>query len=226
MTNSKVDYSVVLPVCTKPSQFNTINDFAISLKAYDKLIPFAGIHPMNENIGKKLEWIKSQGFPGIKLHPDYQGSPIDSPKFIALIKKAISLDLIILIHSGIDVGKPDSIYCSPKRFLNVLDALTYDEYLNNKIVLAHTGGWKLWEDVATLLVGKNVYFDLSYSMGFIDDSLLVSMIKEHGTDKILFATDSPWQDPSYVIKHLQSLPLTKDDIDAILSGNAVKLLGL
>lgn len=32
--------------------------------------------------------------------------------------------------------------------------------------------------------------------------------------------------PAYVIKHLQSLSLTKDDIDAILSGNAIKLLGL
>src|SRR5574344_864339 len=68
MKESGVTTSVVLPVVTKPSQFDAIFSFAQSLNNIPGIISFAGIHPESEDIEKKLQMIKSAGFKGIKLH--------------------------------------------------------------------------------------------------------------------------------------------------------------
>jgi len=52
------------------------------------------------------------------------------------------------------------------------------------------------------------------------------IVKKHGADKILFGTDAPWSNAVTEIAHLRSLPLPAYDIDAIIGGNAKRLLGL
>jgi hypothetical protein len=47
---------------------------------------------------------------------------------------------------------------------------------------------------------------------------------EHGYEKILFATDSPWTDQSEEIARLKSYGLSPEAEKAILGGNAAKLL--
>lgn len=41
--------------------------------------------------------------------------------------------------------------------LNVLNKVN-----PKKLVLAHMGGWNLWDEVEEKLVGKNVYFDTGF----------------------------------------------------------------
>ena len=76
MEMAGVDMSVVLPVVTKPSQFESINRYAKSVnETYSgKILSFGGIHPDCEDYKQKLDFIKELGLPGIKLHPDYQGN--------------------------------------------------------------------------------------------------------------------------------------------------------
>jgi len=45
-------------------------------------------------------------------------------------------------------------------------------------------------------------------------------------DKILFGTDSPWQDQAADLAEIRSLGLTPDEQAAVLGGNAARLLGL
>ena len=97
---------------------------------------------------------------------------------------------------------------------------------DSKIVLAHVGGHLQWRLVEELLVGQNVYFDLSYSMHFMDKNTLVRIIENHGSDRILFATDSPWSSQRESVKLVQSLPLGNDDLDNILYKNAMRLLNM
>ena len=88
MEQSGVDLSVIMPVVTKPSQFDSINVFAKNINEQSKgnVLSFGGIHPDCENYKEKLEYIKSLGLPGIKLHPDYQGvMMIKKQKFIIVI---------------------------------------------------------------------------------------------------------------------------------------------
>lgn len=226
MKEAGVDYCVALSVVTRPSQFNTVNSYLAEINGKDGIISFGGLHPDCDDIEEKLDYIKELGLKGIKLHPDYQDTKMDDPKYIHICKEAIKRDLIVLFHSGWDIGYPDSHNGSVEYAYNLLNALNVDECENAKIVLAHTGGWKNWDKVEELLVGRNVYFDLSFSIPFISAEQMTRIIKEHGSDRILFATDSPWSGQKQSISEISALDLDREDLDAIFYGNAFKLLGL
>ncbi len=72
---------------------------------------------------------------------------------------------------------------------------------------------------------EDVYFDTAYTFGFIEDSVFLKILKKHGADRILFATDSPWSGQKESLAHLGSLGLDKKDFDKIMGQNAEKLLG-
>ena len=52
----------------------------------------------------------------------------------------------------------------------------------------------------------------------------MKILEKHGSDKILFATDSPWSDAAEGIKAVNNLPLSQNVKDDILGNNAMKLL--
>jgi hypothetical protein len=52
------------------------------------------------------------------------------------------------------------------------------------------------------------------------------IIDNHGYEKILFATDSPWCDQKEEIEKIRLLNFNPEIKEAILAGNALKLLGL
>jgi len=225
MRDADIDLSIVLPVVTKPSQFDSINAFAAQINSEnDRLLSFGGIHPDNDDIDEKLDKIVSLGLKGIKLHPDYQGVFIDDERYIRIIQGALDRGLCIVIHAGIDIGLPDPVHCSPERAAAMLDALTLPD--KPLIVLAHTGGWRQWDDVERLLVERPVFFDISFSLDYIEQDQLLRIIRRHGSDRILFATDSPWGDQTKTKQQFEALPLSTQEQESIASYNAAKLLGL
>lgn len=226
MKEAGIDYSVALSVVTKPSQFSTVNNYLAEINGKDGIVSFGGIHPDCEDICEKLDYIKELGLKGIKLHPDYQGTRMDDPKYIKICEEAIKRDLIILFHSGWDIGYPDSHNGSVEYAANLLNILNVDERKEAKIVLAHTGGWKNWDLVEELLVGRNVYFDLSFSIPYLSPAQMTRIIKEHGCDRILFATDSPWSGQKQSVDEISALDLDPEELEAVLYGNAAKLLDL
>ncbi len=224
MDNAGIDKAVILPVATKPSQFDSVNRFAAQLNAaQDRLISFGGIHPNNENIEGKLDYIASLGLKGIKLHPDYQGVFIDDERNIRIIQEAVKRDLLVVIHAGIDIGLSEPVHCTPDRAATMLAQIGQDPS-RPRVVLAHVGGWGCWDDVETHLVGKPVYFDLGFSLGQIGDEQLLRIIRNHGAERILFASDSPWGDQEADKAYFDALPLTADERECIAFRNAEKLL--
>lgn len=225
MAEGGIDISVNLPVLTKASQFDSIFKFGNALNSEKQtqggLISFCGFHPDIEDYEEKLAQAKENGFLGIKVHPDYQGTFFDDPRYVRIFAKAKELDLITVTHAGLDgafVGQ--EIKCTPKRVLNVLDKIGgYD-----KLVLAHLGGNELFDEVYESLVGENVYFDTSYVLPFLKREQFEKMLLRHTEDKILFATDSPWQSQGEMVEILKSYALGKAAEDKILYQNAQRLL--
>ena len=226
MKTNGVDYSVVLPVVTKPSQFDSINAYSQSINNQDGIIAFGGIHPANEDIKGKLTYIKELGLKGIKIHPDYQDAYIDDERYIEILKTCIELDLCCVIHAGLDIGIPTPIHCPPDRAYIMLQEVLKDCNKDSKIVLAHIGGHLQWELVEELLVGQNVYFDLAYSLPMIQREQLIRIIEDHGSDRILYATDSPWSGPRTSIEYVNALPIEQEDKDNILYKNALRILDM
>ncbi len=223
MKESNIDISVLLPVATKPTQFESINRYAEEISGREGIISFGGIHPDTEHYKEELQEIKRLGLPGIKLHPDYQATFIDDPRMVRIIQYAAELDLIVSIHAGLDIGLPDPIHCPPKRAANMLEQI---DYINARIILAHMGGFHQWDLVEEYLVGKNVWFDTAYAFGSLQTEQFQRIIRNHGADRILFGTDSPWSGQKESIRCLSDMELTQEEIECIFWRNGAGLLGL
>lgn len=220
MKKAGVDVSVSLPAVTKVSQVESINRFA-SAFTEGAVISFGGIHPECENYKEILKEIKNLGLKGIKLHPDYQDTYFNDIRYKRIISYATELGLIISVHAGQDPKCPDNIHCTPAMAEEVLN-----EVEPEKLVLAHMGGNELWSEVEERLVGRNVYFDTGVILDRMPQEQFLRMVREHGADKIVFGTDSPWADQKKFVEILKEMPLEEEERNQIFAGTAVKLLGL
>ncbi len=221
MADSGVDLSVVLPVATKPQQFDSINRFAceINEKYEGKLLSFGGIHPLDEDYKTHLRQIKNSGLIGIKLHPDYQDAFIDDKGCKRIIYEASSLGLITVLHAGRDIGYGDPVHCPPEKSLAVIN-----EIKPEKLVLAHLGGWEQWDAVAELICGENVWLDTAFCLEYIKTESFYEILEKHGYERILFATDSPWSPQKGYIDKITAMLPEKSIRDAVMGGNAGRLL--
>ena len=99
MKEADIDYSVNLPVMTKPSQVEKVNSSLIQQQEHlldMKIITFGGMHPNYTNYKEELLRLKQAGIPGIKLHPAYQNVDLDDIRMMRIIDEASSLGLITL----------------------------------------------------------------------------------------------------------------------------------
>ena len=226
MAEAGVDISINLPVITRQEQLDSVNAFAHNLnqKSYTgpRIISFAGIHPDTPCPQETILGIKEAGFLGIKIHPDYQGAFIDDARYVRILSAAKSAGLITVTHSGVDgayIGQP--VKCTPVRVLRLLDKIGGYEGL----VLAHLGANEMLTDVLECLAGEDVYFDTAYSLRSAGRYGFMKLLEAHGEDKILFATDSPWQSPARELEFIRGLSLGSAE-EKILCENAKKLLNL
>lgn len=216
-----IDCSVLLPVATKPKQFESINRFAMQFRGEDRLLSFGGIHPETEDYRGELKFLKDHGFKGIKLHPDYQQEFIDDIKYKRIISYACELGLIVTTHAGFDPGYKDVTHCTPERIIDMVEDVRPD-----KLVLAHMGGFLMWDQVEKYLLGIPAWFDTGVVFDYIEDEQFMRIARKQGVDRILFATDSPWADQKAFVEHLNGLPLTETEKQMIFHSNAEKLLDM
>ena len=221
MADAGVGLSVILPVITKTAQFDSIMRFASVINdKYDDLLSFGAVFPGDPEYKSRLRLLKEYGFSGIKLHPDYHGVDLNAAESMNIIYEASSLDMIVSVHAGVDIGLPDRPRSVPQMAAEVIDAIH-----PWKLVLAHTGGWKSWDMVESMLAGREVYFDLSFTDGYIGDEQWKRIIRKHGADRCLFGTDSPWSAQKKTIAALERLGLSDEEYGMIFSGTAERLLG-
>jgi predicted TIM-barrel fold metal-dependent hydrolase len=220
MAQSGVDISVVQPVITKPSQFYELNTWAAGI-ASQQLVPFGSIYPHTDDYRRDIDFIAGLGLKGIKFHCEYQDFVIDTPEMLRIYDYALSRGLILMHHAGVNPGYDAPYRSSPKQFAAIVDAMR-----GGVIVAAHFGGHAEWDDVERTLVGKDIYLDTSMGFEFYPHEQFLRVVNNHGAEKILFASDSPWSDAGAELRQLQTLPLSETDTELILGGNARRLLGI
>lgn len=218
---AEIDCSVILPVVTRPGQFESISRFAMQFRGEDRLLSFGGIHPDSEDYKSELKYLKDQGFKGIKIHPDYQQVFIDDIRYKRIISYASELGMIVVTHAGFDPGYRELTHCTPQRIIHMVDDVRPD-----KLVLAHMGSFLRWDEVERELVGIPAWFDTAVVFGQMEDEQFIRIARKQGTERILFATDSPWGGQKRFVQHLKSLPLTEEEKQMIFHDNAEKLLDM
>lgn len=218
MQRDTVSVSVVLNIATNAHQQKSVNDFAAFIDQDPQIVAFGSVYPHSADALEELERIKDLGLKGVKLHPDYQQFSVDDPKMKPLYRKISQLGLICLFHAGMDYGYPPPYGATPEKLARALN------WLDTAVVAAHWGGLQCCEEVLQHLCGRDIYFDTAYSYGTMPKYFAQRIMEQHGADRILFGTDSPWHTPEMELRLLQSMALSPDEMEKITCGNARKLL--
>lgn len=220
MKNGNVDISVVLSIATNEQQQKNVNDFAALINKDEKTVAFGSVFPLGDSAFEELEIIKALGLKGVKLHPDYQGFSVDDERLFPLYKKISALGLITVFHAGFDYGFPPPYGATPEKLEVAL------KHFETPVIAAHWGGINCCEGVLKRLCGKNIFFDTSFGYSMLPKYYAEKIIETHGTDKILFGTDTPWHTPEMEMRLLNTLGLTDAEKEQIYFLNAKKLLGI
>lgn len=222
MDSGGVKYSVLLPVATRSGQSDGINRWSDELRRKnDRIIPFGAVFP-DENAFRTLEDIADLGYKGIKMHGDFQHFYADEERMLDIYRRCGELGLIVMLHAGFDCASPKDIHVTPERMARVLEKVSGITF-----VLAHMGGIRCEDRAARILAGaENLYVDTAYTAGRISPGKMREYIDAFGADKVLFASDSPWNDPADAAQLLEASGISPGEKELIYYKNACGLLGI
>lgn len=205
-----------------------------------RIIPFAGIQigfffgdetAMMEELEEKIK----MGVRGVKMAPGGSGDFPADRRMFPLYDRLQEAGLPVLSDTGAGIGRgphQDQAYGEPVNFVEV-----FRNFPRLKFIMAHLGGayWDQRLDIAREF--PQVYFDTA--CGFSSDrwpgrdgrrSCAIEdtprLLRNIGTHRVLFGTDSPALDFRFQLQQIVELPLSDEEKRRILSENARELLGL
>ncbi len=211
----------------------------VARKHPDKVMALAGVDPRRENAPDLLRrCFEEFGMKGLKYHADYGYDPCgpESYRLLEIVQENCG---ILLTHTGPLTPPARPKYAEP----TLLSDLAVD-FPDLRVIAAHMGlvNWRPWAALAAQQ--PNLYGDLAAwdALAFGHYELfcreLRDLIDYAGIEKVLFGTDNPifqivrptreWID---LIRNLPThappgISFTREEVDAILGGNAAALLGL
>ncbi|HOO78273.1 MAG TPA: amidohydrolase family protein [bacterium] len=219
MDRAGIRTAVLASIATRPGQSSSILEWSRSVRS-ERIVPLGSIHPLAPDPAAEAEAVAAAGLPGIKLHPMYQEFEFDDRRLYPLYEELSSRGLVLLTHAGYDIAFGGNRQASPEKILKV-----HRDFPDLKLVAAHLGGWRLWEEVLEFLAGEDIYLETSMALGEGDPGVLAAIIGRHDPGRLLFGSDSPWGDQSREVETWNNYPLPEAARAALFSGNAARLLG-
>ena len=216
MIECGIDKSAVLNIANKPENTINVNNFAISLLDDPMLIPFGSIHPYYKDYKFELDRLWERGIIGIKFQPYTQKYFVNDASAMKVYEYALNKGFILMFHCGYDLMIKGE-YSNVTAFNEVAQ-----NFRGSKIIAAHLGGWKMWEEAVNKLPSANIYFDCSFVFGFLDN--VDVYLKAFNENKVLFGTDTPWTHPKKEIEYLKNLQISQEFKDKIFYKNGLCLL--
>lgn len=218
-TRAGIGHFVVQSVATTPHQVSGINHFIARTVAENptKFTGLGTLHPDSEALEAEIDEIVALGLRGVKLHPDIQAVAIDDPR-MHRIYALCEGRLPILMHTG----DHRFDYSNPNRMEPILR-----QYPRLTVIGAHFGGWSVWDEAVSRLAGyENLYVDCSSTLYAVTPERARELIMAYGVGRVLFGTDYPMWYPETEIEAFMRIDLTESEREAILYGNARRLLSI
>ncbi len=215
-----IDLCVLLNIAASPESVAHVNDYAIRVDREEGICAFGSVHPSNDNFAGEIARLRDAGIKGIKLHPCYQKFMIDDPAVFPVYEAIVKAGMLVLFHAGLDPLDPTKSYATPRASLKM-----HRLFPEMKMILAHLGGAREFGDAERCLWGEDIYMDISCMAGYAPGGVIRRFFKKHRMDRILYGSDFPWHDGEE-LKMLDTLPLSREQKEAVLAGNARALLGL
>ena len=210
-----------LHIATNAKQQTSVNNFAAESQ-HGNIWCFGSVFPYADNALEELRRIRELGLYGVKLHPDYQEFFIGDDAALPIYAEAEKLGLPIAFHTGRDPYSPILVHCPPDVLAKIADL-----FPRLTIIAAHMGGMDMPGESAKYLAGKpNVYFDTAFASHFLDAAQFTELVRLHGADKVLFATDCPWSTAPAEQALLEASGLTESEKEQIAWRNSADLFGI
>ena len=207
----------------------------------DRLIAFASIDPRRPDALEIFSvCVEQWGMKGLKLHPCAGFYP-NQQEVYPLLEKACHYRVPVIIHSGSMMVPLRSKYSQPIYF----DDIAVD-FPDLPIIAAHAGGTMSYRQMLSIMnIKLNLLVDISaWQMIAIKNyRLFCQSIREildfSGPERMLFGSDSPSMRSimanSDWVELIKKLPenapsagvtFTEEEVNAIMGGNAKRLLNL
>ena len=221
MERCGVDLCVTMPIVTRPGTMRKINDYAAEQAAQWGFKSFGSVHPGEPDWRGELRRFHELGLCGLKLHNDYQDFWFDSRECRRIIEAAFEEGLPVLVHPGPDPVSPDTHRCTPQMLRDAMPLLRQGTF-----IAAHMGGHMALEEALETVVGSDIYLDVSMARIYNPLEAVKRAILAHDPDKLLFGTDSPWDDQKGAVEAIRAMELGTEREEKIFSENAKKVLGI
>ncbi len=231
MDAAGIDRSVVVSYAwSTPELCREANDYILEAAARypGRLLAFCTAPSLTDDASlAELTRCALAGARGIgEIRPDLpEADFINSGRMEPLAALLREYGLILLVHASEPVGHvyPGKGAATPGVLYPFIVS-----FPDIPVVCAHWGGglpfYALMPEVRTALA--NCYFDTAASPFLYRPEVYRRAIDLVGADRILFGSDYPVMPPARILKEIDEAELTFAEKDAILAGNARRLLGI
>jgi predicted TIM-barrel fold metal-dependent hydrolase len=187
--------------------------------------PVCSVHPADGRAAlEEIDRVAAGGAAWLKLHPNNQHFDVADPAVADVVKKATEHGLPVLFdaYSPWDADQPG-------KFVSLAQALP-----DARLILAHAHGPGFPQLLVYDIIGRypgwprNVWIDISVTgllfagSPFADQFTWV--LRKVGTDRVIFGSDYPLDDPLAAARAVAELGFTDAEQAAILHDNAASLL--
>ena len=219
MDRAGIDRAILCSVATRPPQTPKITEWSAAI-ASDRIVPFASIHPDCDDVEAEVCRVADAGLRGLKFHPQYMDCAADDPRTVRLARAAAAAGLAMVFHAGYDLAFEKDDRAGPREIRRLHEAVP-----GLRLMACHLGGWERWPEALDQVVGLPVYLETSMSLDRCRPALVERILERHDPARLLFGTDSPWDDQAKALREFLALDIGDDLKRRMLWENALGFLG-
>jgi predicted TIM-barrel fold metal-dependent hydrolase len=186
------------------------------------LVPFGSVNPKLPDWQEDLRRVHEEyHMPGIRLHPNYHGYPLDDPPFAELLTQAEARGLIV----GLVVRMEDPRTHHPLMKVPDVDVRPLAELVTErpKLRLVVLNGLRTLRGptLTQLTQAGNVYFEIAMLEGVAG---IASLLRSIPLERVLFGSHFPFFHLESALLKLRESDLTSAQAEAITRQNAARLM--
>jgi len=193
-----------------------------------RFIPYAVINPTYPDWEYDLEVChRKLGMKGLRLYPQYHDYALTDARLVKLLERARGLKLPVAFSRWlVDDRQRSWMDIGGEQTLDKLIPLIKDN--PGTFVLLNALLTPIKEEYVEAFRNSDVYFDTVYASATLPDQSgynVLRLIKEFGSDRLLFGSAYPFRDPISALIRLEVVnELNPAAKEAIWSGNAQRLI--
>jgi uncharacterized protein len=207
----------------------TANDAVLALARTSRGRFFAipSVHPADgEAALGEIDRVASDGALALKLHPNTQNFDVADPAVQAVVERAAQRKLPILFdaYSPFDGDQPG-------KFVRLAMSVP-----DSRLILAHAHGPRFPDLLVYEILARypwwhrNVWIDLSATGPLLSGSPFAArslwVLRKVGTDRLVFGSDYPLDDPAVAVRRVAALGFTPAECRQVFFENARALFRL